>query len=99
MNSFHQAFLVFFLCLRAERRSSYHENGTALRLRDVCETCGTVYADKAKAAERQKAHHAPDRIIRARYAPVSGDRTGYPQTLEVLMDDGKTATYKRTGGR
>ena len=65
----------------------------------VCETCGTVYADKAKAAERQKAHHAPDRIIRARYAPVSGDRTGYPQTLEVLMDDGKTATYKRTGGR
>ena len=65
----------------------------------VCETCGTVYADKAKAAERQKAHHAPDRIVGARYAPTSGDRTDYPQTLEVLMDDGKTATYKRTGGR
>ena len=65
----------------------------------VYETCGTVYADKAKAAECEKGHKAPEKIIRTRYAPVSGDRTGYPQTLEVLMDDGKTATYKRTGGR
>ena len=65
----------------------------------VCETCGTVYADKAKATECEKAHHAPDRIVGARYAPVSGDRTGYPQTLEVLMADGKTVTCKRTGGR
>ena len=65
----------------------------------VCETCGTVYTDKAKAAECEKGHKAPEKIIRTRYAPVSGDRTGYPQTLEVLMADGKTATCKRTGGR
>ena len=65
----------------------------------VCETCGTVYADKAKAAECEKGHKAPEKIIRTRYASVSGDRTGYPQTFEVLMADGKTATYKRTGGR
>ena len=65
----------------------------------VCEMCGTVYADKAKAKECEKGHRAPDRIVRLRYVPISGDRTGYPQTLEVLMADGKTVTYKRTGGR
>ena len=65
----------------------------------ICEICGTVYADKAEARECEKGHHAPERIVRMRYTAVHSDRTGYPQTLEVLMADGKTAVYRRTGGR
>ena len=65
----------------------------------VCETCGTVYADKAKAKECEKGRKAPERIVGTRRLALGNDRTGYPQTLEVLMADGKTATCKRTGGR
>ena len=65
----------------------------------ICETCGTVYADKKKAQECEKGHHAPERIVRTRYAAFSSDATGYPQSIEVLMSNGKTATYRRTGGR
>ena len=32
-----------------------------------------------------------------RYVAFSSDATGYPQSIEVLMADGKVATYKRTG--
>ena len=64
----------------------------------ICETRGTVYADRAKARECEKGHHAPERIVRMRYAAVRSDKTGYPQTIEVLMADGKTATCKRTTG-
>ena len=63
----------------------------------ICETCGTVYADKKKAQECEKGHHAPERIVKMRYVAFSSDATGYPQSIEVLMADGKVATYKRTG--
>lgn len=66
--------------------------------RYICETCGTVYADKVKARECGKGHHALERIARVRYAAVHSD-SGCPQTLEILMADGKTAVYRRTGER
>ena len=65
----------------------------------VCETCGTVYADKAKAKECEKGHKAPERIVGTRYLALGNDRTGYPLTVRVRMADGKTVAYKREGGQ
>ena len=77
LNSFLHAFLVLFRCLRTERRTRYIMKTVQ---HYVCETCGTVYADKAKAKECEKGHKAPERIVGTRYLALGNDRTGYPLT-------------------
>lgn len=61
----------------------------------VCETCHTQYADKRAAQECEELHRRPQKITGCRYRPIKDDATGYPQTITVRMNDGKSVTYQR----
>ena len=61
----------------------------------ICEVCHTDYADK-KEAERCEANHKKKlQIVSQRFLPYSQDRRGFPTTIEVKDETGKTVTYKR----
>ncbi len=61
----------------------------------ICEVCGTEYNEKQKAVDCEKGHHEPKSIVKARYQSVCNDQSGYPDRIDVKMDDGKIVTYKR----
>lgn len=61
----------------------------------VCEVCGTEYAEKLKCTKCEKNHKKPVSITAARFLPFTTDASGYPLTVNVVMEDGKTITYKR----
>lgn len=60
-----------------------------------CEICGTEYADRKTAEECEKGHKTIEKIRDARYQPRSMNGKGYPVSIDVLMSDGQTVTYKR----
>ena len=62
----------------------------------ICEVCGTE--DKALCETCERLHKQGLTIVRARFLPVTQDKTGMPVTIEVEVKDGKEtrrATYKR----
>lgn len=61
----------------------------------VCKVCGTVYADEGKCSECEKTHKKPIAITHLKYLPFTWDASGYPLTVDVVMEDGKTVKYKR----
>ena len=65
--------------------------------RYVCEVCGTEYSDRTEAERCEAGHHEIDGITELHYQPITAEPTGYPETIEALMTDGKIAVYQRTG--
>lgn len=63
--------------------------------RYICETCGTEYTDKERCAECEGWHIKPDRIEEMQHVPVNRDAHGYPLSIDVRMEDGKTVRYER----
>ena len=61
----------------------------------VCDICGMEYADKGKCRQCEKGHKNPEEIVKVHHAPIVSDRTGYPDTIDILMSDKKTVRYKR----
>lgn len=61
----------------------------------VCEMCSSQYNDEAKAKECEKNHKKCVNVSSARYLSIGNDKSGYPLSLTVLMDDGVHVTYKR----
>lgn len=61
----------------------------------ICEVCGTEYRNPATAKACEGGHKKAVEVIGYRYRPISDDKTGYPQTVTVRMDDGKTLVFKR----
>lgn len=59
----------------------------------ICEYCGTEYSKKSRCNDCEKAHKKPVKIRDMRYLPVTNDATGYPQIIEVEMDDGKVVFF------
>lgn len=60
-----------------------------------CEVCGTQYKDRNKAAECEKSHRRPVKIVAKKYHPIEMRQGDYPFSVEVLFDDGKKIIYKR----
>ena len=63
--------------------------------RDICETCGTEYTDKERCAKCEDWHIGPVRIRGAAYVPYGQDTYGYPMSVKIEMEDGKTIKYER----
>lgn len=60
-----------------------------------CELCNTEYSDKKKAEECEKNHKKPKKIVSYRHLAIGQNLKGYPVSVDVLMDDGNTVTFKR----
>lgn len=61
----------------------------------ICEICGTEYNDESVCTKCEKGHRAAKCISGSRYLSMSQDKSGYPLTIDIMMDDGKTIRYKR----
>lgn len=61
----------------------------------ICEICGTEYTDKVKCRECEKGHKEPQEFVKAKHLPITMDETGYPETIDVRMSDGKVMKYKK----
>lgn len=61
----------------------------------TCEFCGTNYKEKTICMQCEKTHKKPVKIKSSRYIPDKNNNKGYPISLEIEMEDGKTVTYKR----
>ena len=61
----------------------------------ICEVCGTEYADKAQCKRCEKGHKEPKEITGIHHKPLTKDATGYPESIDVQMSDGKTVEYKK----
>lgn len=64
-------------------------------MRYTCEHCLTEYKDKEMATKCENGHVLPKKIVRAKYQSIKNDASGKPCSIEVLMSDGSTATFKR----
>ena len=60
-----------------------------------CEICRTVYNNERDAKLCEENHKTIVAVIKAQYQPYSVDASGYPQSIEVQMSDGKFIKYKR----
>lgn len=65
--------------------------------RYLCEVCGAEYSDRAEAERCEAGHHEIDGFPALHYQPIAVEPTGYPDTIEALMTDGRIAVYQRTG--
>lgn len=63
--------------------------------RYICEACGTEYTDKERCAECEDWHIRPVKIEGMQHVPVNRDAQGYPLSIQVRMEDGKTVEYER----
>ena len=61
-----------------------------------CEYCNTEYKDKSQAEKCENNHKIKPKLKDKRYSPYNQDHSGYPMTLNVEFEDGKTITYKRS---
>lgn len=61
----------------------------------VCEYCNTSYNDENKALNCESNHRHPKSINKALYRSIKSDKTGYPQFINIEMDDGKVIRYER----
>lgn len=61
----------------------------------ICEICGTEYADKKDAQDCEKGHCAPKEIVKAKFLPIGQNHKGYPESVDILMDNGEILTFKR----
>ena len=61
----------------------------------ICELCNTEYNEKSKAQSCEKSHIETLAIERCKYLPMHINNSAYPQSISVIMADGKTVTYKR----
>lgn len=60
-----------------------------------CEVCHTIYNNEQEAQLCEKNHKAVKAIIRTKNQPRTIDASGYPQSIEVQMSDGKFVVYHR----
>ena len=63
--------------------------------RYVCEICGTEYTDKARCQKCEKSHKTATEIIDARYLSLHQNEQGYPVSVTIKFNDGKTVIFKR----
>ncbi len=61
----------------------------------VCEVCNTSYASKEDAKKCEENHVGIRKILSYRFLPFRSDQTGYPQTIDVEMNNGKIIKYHR----
>lgn len=61
----------------------------------ICDICGTAYKEKAKCEECERSHRSPKKVESCRWLPVTQNRSGYPNSINVKMDNGEVITYKR----
>lgn len=60
-----------------------------------CDICGTEFKKKDRCMACERAHKQVKKIAGARYLPITGDETGYPDRITVEFEDGETKVYKR----
>ena len=63
-----------------------------------CEFCGKQYNNEETCKACEDNHKKPVAVEAKRYVCKINDQTGFPLTVEVYMDDGSSATYRRLGG-
>lgn len=61
----------------------------------ICEICGTEYNDKNKCIQCEKNHCKGVEIVGYRFQSYKSNRKGYPDVLNVKMEDGTVQAYKR----
>ena len=61
----------------------------------ICDFCGTQYKNKYECEECEKHHVKVCEIVDTSYVTYKNDKTGYPQKIEVKMDDGMRVWYHR----
>ena len=61
----------------------------------VCDICHTEYNDKNKCKQCEEHHCKVKEFKGARYISFDGNNKGCPVSIDVLMEDGKTITFKR----
>lgn len=64
-----------------------------------CEHCNVEYKSKIDAMDCEKNHKMPEGINNAishmRFKAKNDDHSGYPQSVNIKFDDGKTIKFKR----
>lgn len=60
-----------------------------------CDICGTEFKEKDRCMACERVHKQVKKIAGARYLPITGDETGYPDRITVEFEDGETKVYKR----
>lgn len=60
-----------------------------------CDFCGTTYSMKIKCQECERGHRRPRSMKPGKYIPITQDKTGYPQYVDIEMDNGKTVRYEK----
>lgn len=58
-----------------------------------CDFCGTKYSEKLRCQECERGHKKPINVKSSKYISISNDATGYPQYVDVEMNNGKTVRY------
>lgn len=61
----------------------------------VCEFCNTQYKTKEAAWACEENHHTPKEMRQFKYHAAKSVKDGYPDSIEVVFDDGKVIKYKR----
>lgn len=60
-----------------------------------CEICKTEYSDKTDCLQCEKSHKTATEIIDARYLSLNQNEQGYPVSVTIKFNDGKTVIFKR----
>ncbi len=60
-----------------------------------CEICHTIYNNEKDAKLCEENHKSIVAVVRTKNQPRTIDASGYPQSIEVQMSDGKFVVYHR----
>ena len=60
-----------------------------------CEVCHTIYNNAKDAKLCEENHKTVAVVVRTKNQPRTIDASGYPQSIEVMMSDGKFIVYHR----
>ena len=61
----------------------------------VCEFCNTSYANKSDAKQCEDNHKRCKKIVDTKYLPYKPDKTGKPQKVCIMFNDGTCEWYSR----
>lgn len=61
----------------------------------ICEHCRTQYKEKRACADCEKSHIQPIRIDDCKFVSIKNDKSGYPISVTIMMENGLTREYRR----
>lgn len=62
----------------------------------VCEFCNTQFKKREDAIGCERYHHKANKIVGSKYHRAVSSSDGYPDTLKIEFDDGKTVDYRKS---